>query len=181
MEVIVSSKVSLSFSHKSHMKSEAAPLLHSIGYTRWTLFRPPTPPPPPPNNIHCFLALKKGHPLHSILDVGGQIFGLKTGSSRLIKMTLHPAKSVNFVPTQVKNDFAVKKSLTEAITHLSNKHWVAKTALHACLKLFFMIINARNSQFQCAVQAHFMNGEWKSVKRVQKKLIHSILLQASAQ
>lgn len=100
MEVIVSSEVSLSSSHKSHMKSEAAPLIHSIGYARWTLFRLPTPPPP--NNIHCFLALKKGHPLHSILDVGGQIFGLKTGGSRLIKITLHPAKSVNFVPTQLK-------------------------------------------------------------------------------
>lgn len=40
--------------------------------------------PPTPNNIHYFLTLKKEHPLWSILDVGGQIFGLKTCSSRLI-------------------------------------------------------------------------------------------------
>lgn len=40
--------------------------------------------PPTPNNIHYFLTLKKEHPLWSILDVGGQIFGLKTCSSCLI-------------------------------------------------------------------------------------------------
>lgn len=32
-----------------------------------------------------------------------------------------------------------------------------------------MIINVRNSQFLCVVEAHLMNWEWKSVKRVQKK------------
>lgn len=53
-------------SHKSNLKSEAEPLIH-ISVT----LAGPHSGPQPSNNIHCFLPLKKEHPLHSILDVGG--------------------------------------------------------------------------------------------------------------
>lgn len=81
-------------SHKSNLKSEAEPLIH-ISVT----LAGPHSGPQPSNNIHCFLPLKKEHPLHSILDVGGQIFGLKTRGSRLITTVPLSAKSASFLPT----------------------------------------------------------------------------------
>lgn len=88
-----------SSSHKSYLSSGATALIHSISYSLWTPFRPPTP-----NNIHCFLTLKKEHPFWSILDLGGQIFGLERCSLCMIKMIM---LSINY-------HFIMKHSLQKA-------------------------------------------------------------------
>lgn len=88
-------------SHKCHLKSDAEPLVH-VSVTQ----AGPCSGPRPSNNIHCFLPLKKEHPLRSILDVGGQIFGLKTRGSRLIT-TVPP---VFFPRVQKKRSWVIRNN-----------------------------------------------------------------------
>lgn len=142
------------------LKSKAEPVIH-ISVTQ----AGPCSGPQPSNNIHCFLPLKKEHPLRSILDVeGGQIFGLKTRGSRLIATV----RQVFFPRVPKKKKMSDKKYLTSLSLHQTNR-WVV---LHGGFKLVVTLINVCNSQLWSVVGALWTSGKWNCVNAS----IHSFLL-----